>query len=325
MGRVDEAMRRAAEVGARRNLDVVTDGPVAVARDAGGSSDVAFLPEEPSESRRLRPVGSSAEAQATRPATIADVPIRSSASALLPPLAERFDARLEHKVVVDAEMDPISREQYRRLAAGLHAAQAASGLKVILIASALASEGKTLTTSNLALTFSESYQRTVLLIDGDLRRPSVHQVFGLPRDPGLCEGLSAPADRKLPLHQVSPRLTVLTAGDVSTGDPMGALTSDRMHRVIQEARDAFDWVIVDTPPIGLISDASLLAEFADGVILVVKANATPHDLVQRAVAALGKDRILGLVLNRATNPPGGHYKYSYSSYYHSTASGPRQT
>jgi capsular exopolysaccharide synthesis family protein len=318
-------MRRAAEAGARRNLDVTTDGQAVVAREVGVSTD-AFLPEETPESRRLWPVEASSPGQrVAREAATVDAQAKPSTSALLPPLAERLDAKLEHKVVVDAEMDPVSREQYRRLAAGLHAAQAASGLKVILIASALASEGKTLTTSNLALTFSESYQRTVLLIDGDLRRPSVHQVFGLPRDPGLCEGLSAPADRKLPLHQVSPRLTVLTAGDVSTGDPMGALTSDRMHRVIQEARDAFDWVIVDTPPIGLISDASLLAEFADGVILVVKANATPHELVQRAVAALGKDRILGLVLNRATNPPGGRYKYSYSSYYHSTASGPRQT
>jgi capsular exopolysaccharide synthesis family protein len=303
MGRVDEAIRRAAEAGARRTLDFIPDaGEARSDEKAGdGQSSTESFPSEDFARPRLRPVGS-----------FADVPIRPVTEPATQPvprmLPDRLDPSLEHKVVVDDAIDPASREQYRRLATGLHAAQAASGLKVIMLVSALAGEGKTLTASNLALTFSESYQRSVLLIDGDLRRPSLHTVFNLQNSPGLSEGLLAAQDRKLPLHRVSPRLTVLTAG-TATDDPMAALASERMQRLIDQARETFDWVIVDTPPIGLLSDANLLAAFADGAIMVVKAEETPSDLVQRAVSAIGKDRLLGMVLNRASVPMGPGYAY----------------
>lgn len=303
MGRVDEAMRRAAEAATPRPLDRSTDS--AAAPEPGQdplSLRAESFPAEMPERPRLRSVS------VLHPA--AEAP--EAKSALIPDLGDRIDARLQRKVVIDQNMDPASREQYRRLAAGLHATQAAAGLKVVMMASAVASEGKSLTSSNLALTFSESYQRNVLLIDGDLRRPSLHTIFGLESSPGLSEGLLAPDDRKLPLHRVSSRLTVLTAGQ-PTSDPMGALSSERMRRLVEEARETFDWVVIDTPPIGLLSDASLLAQMADGAILVVKAGATPYDLVQRAVAALGRDRLLGVVLNRADAPNAAGYKYH--SYY----------
>ncbi|MEO8483631.1 MAG: CpsD/CapB family tyrosine-protein kinase [Acidobacteriota bacterium] len=309
MGRVDEAMRRAAEAGARRTLDLIPDVDQSHGSSSAsdGQTSVEAFPSEQGERPRLRPVGPPVEMPMRTPADSAPPP----ATRMLP---DRLDPSLEHKVVVDEAMDPASREQYRRLATGLHAAQAESGLKVVMLVSALAGEGKTLTASNLALTFSESYQRSVLLIDGDLRRPSLHTVFSLDNSPGLSEGLLAPQDRKLPLHRVSSRLTVLTAG-TATDDPMAALASERMQRLIEQARETFDWVIVDTPPIGLLSDANLLAAFADGAILVVKAEATPCDLVQRAVTAIGKDRLLGVVLNRASVPMGPGY--AYRRYYES--------
>jgi capsular exopolysaccharide synthesis family protein len=309
MGRVDEAMRRAAEAGARRTLDLIPEGDQVRSddHDPDSPSQAESFPSEEHGRPRLRTVGS-----------IADMPMRPQPEPPAQPAArmlpDRLDPSLEHKVVIDESMDPASREQYRRLATGLHAAQAASGLKVVMLVSALAGEGKTLTASNLALTFSESYQRSVLLIDGDLRRPSLHTVFNLQNSPGLSEGLLASQDRKLPLHRVSARLTVLTAG-TATDDPMAALASERMQRLVDQARETFDWVIVDTPPIGLLSDANLLAAFADGAILVVKAESTPSELVQRAVAAIGKDRLLGVVLNRASVPMGPGY--AYQRYYNS--------
>lgn len=303
MGRVDEAMRRAAEAGAPRGLDRDAESGTGM---PGADLHAAALradpfPTETPERLRLRSIP---VAPVTPPAGSEGMAI----SALIPALAERIDARLQRKVVIDHDMDPASREQYRRLATGLHAAQATGGLKVVMMASAVASEGKSLTSSNLALTLSESYQRNVLLIDGDLRRPSLHTIFGLEPNPGLAEGLLSTDDRKLPLHRVSSRLTVLTAGQ-PTSDPMGALASDRMRRLVEEARETFDWVVIDTPPIGLLSDASLLSQIADGAILVVKAGSTPHDLVQRAIATLGKDRVLGVVLNRAEAPNAAGYKY----------------
>jgi capsular exopolysaccharide synthesis family protein len=297
MGRVDEAMRRAAEAAAG------TTGTEAEAQDLHLLSVVkelrpdAFPAEAPETPRRLRNVK-------------VDTP--GSAVPMFPPLADRMLSTLSRKVVIDHDIDPVSREQYRRLATGLHAGQVASGLKVIAVASALASEGKSLTASNLGLTLSESYQRSVLLIDGDLRRPSLERIFGLPPGSGLSDSVLASGEQRLNLHQVSQHLTVLAAGR-PTGDPMATLASARMRQLVDEARATFDWVIIDTPPIGLLSDASLLADIADGTLLVVKAEATPYDVVQQAVSALGKDRILGVVLNQASESGPAE---KYHSYYH---------
>jgi capsular exopolysaccharide synthesis family protein len=229
-------------------------------------------------------------------------------------LVEHMDGSLREKVVVDANMLPASREQYRRLAAALHHAQAASGVKVVMIASAVANEGKTLTAANLALTLSESYRRNVLLIDADLRRPSLHTMFKVRGAPGLNEGLTAADEPKLPLHDVSPRLTILPAG-MPNSDPMAGLTSRRMQSLIDEAREAFAWVIIDTPPVGLLTDANLLASMVDGAVLVVKAGSTPYDLVKRAVDTIGPSKLLGVVLNQARGTL-GKYSYQYSDYYH---------
>lgn len=227
---------------------------------------------------------------------------------------EDLDAAVSQKVVVDDRMLPGSREQYRRLAATLHQAQAASGIKAVMITSAVPGEGKTLTASNLALTLSESYHRRVLLIDADLRRPTLHRLFKVGGAPGLTESLLAIEERKLRLHQLSPNLSLLPAG-ASSLDPMAALASPRMRRILEEARDAFDWVIVDTPPVGLLTDASLVVANVDTTLFVVKAGETPFALVKRAVEVIGADRLLGVVLNRAT-PDLQRYGYGYSHYSH---------
>jgi len=214
--------------------------------------------------------------------------------------------------VIDRTMVAASREQYRRLAATLHHRQTETGLKVVLMASAVMGEGKTLTATNLALTLSESYRRNVLLIDADLRRPSLGGMFGLSGAGGLAEGLNSLEERSLTLHRISQRLAILPAGKPSS-DPMAGLTSVRMRRVITEARESFDWVILDTPPVGLLPDANLLAAMADGVVLVVRAGSTPFNHVKRAVDAIGPERLIGVVLNRAAKQTDAHSYYDYYS------------
>jgi capsular exopolysaccharide synthesis family protein len=228
-------------------------------------------------------------------------------------LFQGFNPAIVEKIVATPEIRPAFAEQYRKLAGVLHHAQLERDLKVVMITSAVAGEGKTLTATNLALTFSESYRRSVLLIDADLRRPTLHETFQVPNVSGLGDGLRADKEEKLPVVQVSPRLTLLTAGRPDP-DPMGGLTSGRMRRVIEEARTRFDWVIVDTPPVGLLPDAKLLAEMADVALLVVQAGSTPYGLVQRAVSAIGREKILGVVLNRADDMV-GQSGYGYYSYY----------
>jgi capsular exopolysaccharide synthesis family protein len=237
-------------------------------------------------------------------------------------LVQRLNANLTAKVVVDDRMMASSREQYRRLAAALHHAQEASGLNVVMVASAVAGEGKSLTASNLALTFSESYQRSVFLIDADLRRPSLHKLFKLDAPSGLSDALLSIDEPELSVFQVSDRLTILPAGQPNP-DPMAGLTSVRMRRLLEEAREAFDWVFIDTPPVGLLSDANLLASMADAAVLVIRADRTPYDLVQRAVEAIGRERILGTVLNQATATHKGSY-YEYYRYYSAPRAEPAQ-
>jgi capsular exopolysaccharide synthesis family protein len=205
---------------------------------------------------------------------------------------------LAEKLVVTPNISPVSLEQYRRLAATLHRRQTETRIKTVLVASTMAGEGKTLTAVNLALTFSESYGRNVLLIDGDLRRPTTHAVLDVPNILGSGIGATTDTDQKLSLIQVSSRLSVLTAGQPDT-DPMSRLASERMKRVLNEAASQFDWVIIDTPPVGTVPDANLLAAMADVVLLVVQAGRTPARLVQRTADALGRERVMGVILNRA--------------------------
>lgn len=309
MGRLDNAMRRAAEeaggnaASETRQLMDVRDLPPAEFPSEDEPVSAAAPPPEPVEEGTLRePVMTAV----TQPGLPPD-------GRLLPELRHQVNAELDTKTVVDEHMIPASREQYRRLAAAFHQAQRANGYKVAMVASAVAGEGKSLTAANLALTLSESYRLNVLLIDADLRRPSLHSIFQVSGAPGLSEGLISTEEPKLPLHRLSSRLTVLPAGR-PTSDPIGAITSERMRRLIEEAREVFDWVIIDTPPVGLLTDASLLASMADGVVLVVKAESTPFDLVNRAVDALGRGRMMGVVLNRA-RPQAHGSSYDYYKYY----------
>ena len=228
---------------------------------------------------------------------------------------EATDAPTEaDEKLVSRLLDSRSVEQYRRLAARLHLVQAQRGTKVVMISSALPGEGKTLTAANIALTLSHSYKRRVLLIDGDLRRPWMHELFNVPNVSGLNDGIRSQNGQKVPLIRWSECLTLLTAGRPDS-DPMSVLSSDRMKQIVAEASATFDWVIIDTPPVGLLSDANLLAAIVDTVIMVVQAGRTPFHDINKAVQTLGPDSIFGVVLNRVQS----NNNYPYDDYYYSYA------
>jgi capsular exopolysaccharide synthesis family protein len=335
MTRVYEALRRAAE-----GQEAQTDGAVAVIQHAPAPTDFPLespLGEFPAESKsvvQVAPVAvpSSPSSPAVESAPLtptAAVPSPSVNIASLMPLQpaiatsgdgkpEAFDrvaVRYEGKTLLEADVAPQSREQYRRLAATLHHLQSRQGLKVVMVTSALVGEGKTLTASNLALTLSQSYQKQVLLVDADLRRPSLQAVFGIKADSGLSESLTSNEQRRVQVQQVTPRLGILPAGR-PTSDPIAALTSERMKQLVNEARNTFDWIVLDTPPLALITDANLVAAIADGAVVVVKAGQTPWDVVDRTVNAVGRDRTLGIVLNHATTATQGYGYYDDYYYYY---------
>jgi capsular exopolysaccharide synthesis family protein len=216
---------------------------------------------------------------------------------IVSPRFRDFNAAVREKLVVGEYALPLLREQFRKVAASIYNLQKERQRNVLMIVSAVPGEGKTLTATNLALTLSESYRSRVLLVDTDLRRPSIHHVFAIPNTSGLKEALSSDSDGRLSSVTVSPRLEVLTAGSADI-DPMGALTSDLLRRKLAEAARSFDWVILDTPPVGLLPDATILAGLADLAVLVVEAASTKCELSLGAVDAIGRDRVIGVVLNQ---------------------------
>jgi capsular exopolysaccharide synthesis family protein len=227
-------------------------------------------------------------------------------------VSARFSKAHQGKLVADGGAPLTSIEEYRRLAATLHHLQVEQGLKTLMVTSAVPQEGKTLTVVNLAMTLSESYRRRVLLIDADLRRPSIHDVFGIPNRYGLCDALR-PEPGELQLSRVSSLLWVLPAGPPDA-NPMRALASARMERFLQEVSASFDWILLDAPPVALMADAALLARLTRAVILVIRAGSTSYTHVEKVVAELGREHIIGTVLNRIQENATPWSAQQYASY-----------
>lgn len=303
MTRLSDALKRA-EAEAQRPSET---GAVATA----AASNWQFAPVE---TMHVPPE----EPQADMPSEVSqmpEIPAAEPAHIATPAPLPEFGAADRHKLIVGEGVDPGMVEQYRHLAAVMHHAQKASGVRSVMVTSALPAEGKTLTATNLALTLSESYQRRVLLIDADLRRPRMREMFALPSTEGLTDSLAMAREGRLPVHQVTPHLWVLTSGRVLP-DPMSLLVSPAMKELLDDAKDSFDWVVVDTPPIAILPDANLLAAMIDTTLLVVSAQSTPYPMVQRAAQAVGTNRILGVVLNRAEKAgmPSSYGYYGGRSY-----------
>ncbi len=294
MSRIDEALRRAGAGGADTNASsALEDSSYATAIDR-------YPAEGPPAPDRDQRTGDRSPSE----------PRRFQFLRALTHAPER--AQLDSDVrLVSSNAHFVGVEQYRRLAASLHDAQLANGLKVVTVTSALPRDGKTLTTVNLALTLSESYSRRVLVIDADLRQASVHKILGISNRAGLNEVLHDEI-RELPLVVVTPNLSVLTSGG-SHEAPLAGLASDRMRVLLDDCASRFDWVLLDVPPTGLLADAQILGHLTGAVILVIRAGVTPHAVVERAITQIGRESIIGTVLNAVEEPATGQGKY-YRNY-----------
>lgn len=198
-------------------------------------------------------------------------------------------------------------EAYCHLAAQLHQASRSRPLKTVLVASAVPGEGKSLTAANLALALSGSYRRRVVLVDADLRHPSLHQLFDIDNSIGLTQSLMAEANSAIEPVRLSDTLSLLPGGR-PVPDPLAALTSERMKELLSAHTQQSDWVIVDAPPLGVFPDGHLLASLVDGVVLVVRAGRTPLAAVESTVKAIGRHAILGIVLNRSAPTTRAQYE-----------------
>ncbi len=303
MSRIDDALRR------------LQDG----AQEGGGTA-VRALPEgTPDAGLFTAPWTLEPPEPAIRQTPGIAAPARTPAAAVSHmahrTLTSRIHDNLHEKVVATDGMSPGVVEQYRKLGAKLHQLQLERDLKTLMIISAVPGEGKTLTSINLALTFSRSYKRKVLLIDADLRKPSIQDAFGMTGVSGLHEALlgETPTWSSVPVFDLGNGLSVLPAGR-PTSDPMMVLTSDRMRSILAEAKREYDWVILDTAPLAVLPDAHVLRDTVDAAVLVIHAGRTSYELVERAMGLVGREHIVGAVLNGvdAAQMPGA---YAYAQYY----------
>ena len=207
-------------------------------------------------------------------------------------------------------------EAYRTLRTKLLFSRAAGSLKTIVVTSPFMQDGKSTTAANLATTFAQHGLRT-LLVDCDLRKPTQHEIFRVPREPGLTnllagDGLVAGTGRRTGVEGLS----LITAGTIPP-DPSEVVGSARMREVLARLADSFDIIVVDSPPVLPVADATILASIADGALLVVRAGGTNRKAAQLAVHQLEDvgARVLGVVLNDPKAQVPLYDQYGYASYY----------
>ena len=189
-------------------------------------------------------------------------------------------------------------EAFRSLRTSVLLSAAGQPPRSLLVSSAQPGEGKTTISANLAISLAQLGQR-VLLIDCDLRRPSVHRAFQIQGGLGVVSYLAGQQDWRAAVEKTSlPGLDVLVSGPVPP-NPAELLSSDRMQKLIQEALEDYKFVLVDSPPLLNVSDSRILATLVEGVVLVVKGGETPRELARRAHAYISDvgARVIGAVLN----------------------------
>lgn len=205
-------------------------------------------------------------------------------------------------------------EEFRTLRSKLFQIRAKRPLKALLISSALPGEGKSFVSSNLAQALARQRGGRTLLIDADLRKPHLHESLGAPNAPGLFEVLSGKAT-ELDVVQKSnyDDLFFIPGGGIrsSAAELIG---NGRMRELLDRLTPLFNWIVIDSSPVIPVSDPTRLAEFCDGVLLVVCAGSTPHAVAQRAKQEFHQSPVLGVVFNRVPRKENPYYKYSYGSY-----------
>ena len=205
-------------------------------------------------------------------------------------------------------------EEFRTLRSRLYQMREKMSLKKVLVTSALPKEGKSFIAANLAQVMVRQHGRRALLIDADLRGPRLHSALGTGAMPGLSDYLLGESDEFSIMQHggAMENLFFIPAGrNVST--PAELVANGRLKILLQRVEPLFDWIIMDSPPAVPISDASLLANFCDGVLMVVRSNATPFDVAKKARQEFQGKTLIGVVLN-GVNVDSSYSRYYYSAY-----------
>jgi capsular exopolysaccharide synthesis family protein len=294
VSRIQDILAKAERDGTARRTH--TDGPLPVSTVVAPMDGATAL--DPTPFMTPSPDSAHAGAVSTGPAavppTISMAPAPSAA-----PQTRTAHATLHPALVAAIAPHSQVAERYRGIRTRLTLREDRMPLRSIVITSPGARDGKSITAGNLGLTMAQEFQRNVVLVDADLRKPSIHAMFGIEPGPGLADVLTGEAtlDEAL-VYLPDYRLTILTAGSIPQF-PTELLGSGAMRRTVDTLRARFDRILLDLPAVAPLADVRTLAPLADGVVLVVRAGVTQRPALEQAVGAFEPHQVLGLVLNDA--------------------------
>lgn len=221
----------------------------------------------------------------------------------------RMNTKMRHLITKLSPRSPVS-EQYRTVRTNLQFAMVDKELEALVVTSSGPEEGKSMTTANLAVVYAQQGKK-VLLIDADLRKPTVHYTFRLDNLQGLSSVLVGEESFEDAINTTDvENLDVISCGPIPP-NPSELLGSRRMQAVLQKAKEFYDVVIFDTPPVLAVTDAQILTNIADGALLVIRSNQTEFEAVERAKDALNTShgKLLGTVLNDRDKKSSNYYYY----------------
>lgn len=216
-------------------------------------------------------------------------------------------------IVIDNPKSPRA-EEYRMLRTNIEFSLVDKEKKIIMITSAMPSEGKSTTSSNLAATLQQLGKK-VILIDCDQRKPTIHKIFNLSNTQGLSDYLAKNQKIENVIQKTSlDGLDILTSGTIPP-NPSELLASKKMQTCITQVEEIYDYIILDTPPVGLVTDAQILSRYVDGALLVVASNQTERNIIVKAKNILQETNtnIIGAVLNKVELNHKDQYYYAYET------------
>jgi len=221
---------------------------------------------------------------------------------------------LKTMLFFNSEEQGFGTEEFRTLRSRLYQMRERQPLKKILVTSSLPKEGKSCVAANLAQVMVRQHGRRALLIDGDLRGARLHTALGTSATPGLAEYLMGEAD-EFSVIQRGPmeNLFFVPSGRVIS-NPAELVANGRLKFLMNRVEALFDWIILDSPPAVPVSDASLLANYCDGVLMVVRSNATPFDIARKARQEFRESHLVGVVLNGIDTDSSSYNRYYYGAY-----------
>lgn len=219
----------------------------------------------------------------------------------------------QSRVVCVTDKDSLAAEKFRFLSVRLRHLQQNRPLKKLLITSTIPQEGKSTVAANLACALAQRTQQKTLLLDGDLRRPSVAKLFGLGKISGVAEWLQGESGPMTSIYHLDePGLWVLPAGSTPR-NPLELMQAGRLSALMEQLTTWFDWIVIDSPPVLPLADTSIWMRQADAILLVARQGATQKDQLKRGVEAIDQKKLLGAVLNSSENAAQSNYYYQYTN------------